>query len=189
MHIRGSICYAMPVSVLYVNSVIQKEGVFRTGFVWESTAVYEKGLGSSFLASIQVPVFAALVVLSVVLPFAPNASAATTNVSIVDLAFQPNTINVQLCDTVIWTNNGDFVHTVTSDGGAGPLNSLDLSKGDAYSFTFLSEGTYKYHCTKHPSMTGTVTVGGVVPEFSSTAFVAIGLMIVLLGLLVLGRRE
>lgn len=140
--------------------------------------------------SVQVVLFASTLAFAVLLPLVPPASAATVNVSIVDLAFQPSAINVQLGDTVTWTNNGALPHTVTSDGGAGPLNSPTLSNGGTYSFTFISEGTYQYHCTFHSiTMKGTVTVGTVIPEYSEIGFVAIGLMVVLLLLTAVGRKR
>jgi len=129
------------------------------------------------------------IMFALVLPLVPPARAATVNVSIVDFAFQPNTMNVQIGDTVIWTNNGGAPHTVTSDGGAGPLDSLNLGTGDTYSHTFVAEGTYSYHCAIHTSMKGTVTVGSVIPEYSNAAIVALGLMIILLGLAALGRKR
>jgi len=128
-------------------------------------------------------------VFSLVIPMTPQVSAATTNVSIVDFAFQSSLINVQLGDTVIWTNNGVAPHTVTSDGGSGPLDSPTLNTGGTYYFNFTSEGTYNYHCTFHPQMKGTVIVGQVVPEYSGVSLVAIGLMGILLVLAALGRRR
>jgi plastocyanin len=39
------------------------------------------------------------------------------------------------------------------DGVASPTQS-----DGTYSRTFAAAGTYTYHCTVHPSMTGTITV-------------------------------
>jgi plastocyanin len=146
-------------------------------------------VGWRLSSSVQIALFALFVVLALVLPFVPPARAATVNVSIVELQFQPSTINVQLGDTVIWTNNGALTHTVTSDGGAGPLDSGDIGSSGTYSHTFVSEGTYSYHCVHHPSMQGTVTVGSAIPEYSSTALVALGLMVILIGLVAVGKNR
>jgi len=140
-------------------------------------------------SSVQIGLFALAIILALVLPLTPQASAATTNVTIVNFAFQDSSINVQLGDTVIWTNSVTTQHTVTSDGGAGPLDSPTLNQGDTYSFTFIAEGTYNYHCALHSTMKGTVIVGTVIPEFSGAAFVAIGLMAVLLVLVAVGRKQ
>ena len=48
--------------------------------------------------------------------------------------------------------------TVTADGGL--FNSGNLSSGQSFSFTFMSRGSFSYHCRIHPSMTGTVSVTG-----------------------------
>jgi plastocyanin len=47
-------------------------------------------------------------------------------------------------------------HTVTGDNG-GP-SSQPLATGQSYSFTFNTAGTFAYHCSIHPSMTGMVIV-------------------------------
>jgi plastocyanin len=145
--------------------------------------------GWSLSASFQIAFLSLFFMLALILPFAPAARAATTNASIVDFAFQDKTVNVQLGDTVIWTNNGGSPHTVTSDGGSGPLDSPTLNNGDTYQWTFIAEGTYNYHCTFHAPMKGTVIVGSVIPEYSSAALVALGLMVILLGMAAIGRKH
>src|SRR5262249_31836474 len=90
------------------------------------------------------------------MPFA--AYAATSQVTIADFSFTPSSITVNAGDTVKWMNNGPSMHTVTSNTGA--FNSGTLQSGQSFSFTFASAGTFAYHCTIHPFMTGTVTVTG-----------------------------
>jgi plastocyanin len=87
------------------------------------------------------------------------ATAASGPVSISGLAFSPATINVNVGDTVTWTNNesSNIQHTVTSDSGT-ELASALLSPGNSYAHTFTIAGTYAYHCTIHPTMHGTVVV-------------------------------
>lgn len=47
----------------------------------------------------------------------------------------------------------------TSPGGTTrELNSSDLAQGGSYAHTFANAGTYPYHCARHTSMTGTVTI-------------------------------
>lgn len=83
---------------------------------------------------------------------------ATDAVVIKDMAFSPASITVQAGATVTWTNNDTMSHTITeTDGKTGP-DSSDVAPGGTYSFTYKTVGTFKYHCTIHPSMTGTVTV-------------------------------
>jgi plastocyanin len=85
-------------------------------------------------------------------------AVATDVVKISDFAFTPVNITVQKGDTVTWTNEDNVAHTVTeSDDRDGP-KSDELQKGDTYTFTFNDVGTFKYKCSLHPNMTGTVTV-------------------------------
>lgn len=87
----------------------------------------------------------------------PRAGAsATRSVRIVDFAFQPASITVDLGDTVRWTNEDAAPegHDVTGDG----LDSGLMNQGDTYLHTFDSAGTVNYICTIHPGMKGTVEV-------------------------------
>ncbi|MBS3091281.1 cupredoxin domain-containing protein [Candidatus Pacearchaeota archaeon] len=84
-------------------------------------------------------------------------SQKTYNVNIRGFAFSLSTITINAGDTVIWTNNDPTGHTVTSDSGS-ELSSSTLSKGNTYSHTFNTAGTYSYHCTPHPGMKAKVIV-------------------------------
>ncbi len=94
----------------------------------------------------------------------PTSAAASTAVrpvsanavSILNFAFGPQAVTIKAGTTVQWTNHDTEAHTVTSDAGA--FGSPVLQPGSTYSFTFKKPGTYRYHCTIHPFMTGTVTV-------------------------------
>lgn len=89
---------------------------------------------------------------------ADTGSSSTNQVNIKGLAFSPTNITVTKGTTVTWTNNDTVTHTVTeNDGQSGP-NSGDLDSGKSYSFTYNTAGTFKYHCSIHSEMTGTVTV-------------------------------
>jgi plastocyanin len=85
-----------------------------------------------------------------------RASAASQSVSIVDFAFKPSSITVNMGDTVKWTNNGKAPegHDVTGDG----LDSGLLKGGESYSHKFKASGTFSYICTIHPQMKGSVNV-------------------------------
>lgn len=90
----------------------------------------------------------------------PAATAATFTVSMQNLQYNPATLNVNVGDTVRWTNNetNGVVHSVTG----GPLSS-DVNAGESFSFTFTSAGTVNYRCRFHPDMLGTVEVSGTSP--------------------------
>jgi plastocyanin len=81
-------------------------------------------------------------------------ASATRSVSIVDFAFAPASITVDVGDTVRWTNQDSAPHDVTGDG----LDSGRMQEGDTYIHTFTSAGSVSYICTIHPSMKGTVRV-------------------------------
>ena len=103
----------------------------------------------------------ALALVLVVL-IAPSAGAtgqqtATTTVSIQDFFFSPANVSVPAGTTVTWVNEGNVPHTVTSDDGQ--FDSGVLMPGDSYTVMFKGQGTITYHCSIHPSMTGSVTVG------------------------------
>jgi plastocyanin len=91
----------------------------------------------------------------------PSATATTTDgagnqVSIQNFSFGPGTIAISAGATVTWTNNDSVTHTVTAMDGS--FNSSNLAPGRQFSFTFTSPGTYAYHCSIHPFMTGQVVV-------------------------------
>jgi len=95
----------------------------------------------------------------VVLPPAgtPKATTpvATATISINKSAFSPSKITVKQGTEVIWKNNDVVDHTIIGDNG---IASARLKNGDIYKFDFPVAGTYAYHCSLHPSMTGTITV-------------------------------
>ena len=78
-------------------------------------------------------------------------------VNISGFAFSPASISIKAGVKLTWTNKDGTTHTVTSDNGAF-TSSGDLATGDTYEFTFMTAGTYHYHCAIHPAMKGTVTV-------------------------------
>ena len=89
-------------------------------------------------------------------------SASTTvftihNIDIQNMAFSPSTITITAGDIIIWTNLDNMDHSVTSDDGT-TFDSGLISNSQTFTLTGLSIGTYGYHCTPHPSMTGTIIV-------------------------------
>jgi plastocyanin len=96
----------------------------------------------------------------------PNARSS---VSIEDFYFEPSEAAVQAGDTITWTNEGNHPHTVTADDGS--FDSGTLQPGESYSHTFQNAGMVPYHCSIHPFMTGSVSVGqsggGTAPSTSS----------------------
>ena len=81
---------------------------------------------------------------------------ATTEVAMAkSYRFEPKAISVDAGDTVTWTNDDNFTHTVQVDG----QEDHEVDRGDSVSITFDEPGTYHYVCTLHRrDMDGTVTV-------------------------------
>ena len=79
----------------------------------------------------------------------------TIPVAIKSLAFNPATVTIHAGDSVTWTNNDGFDHTVTADGGA--FNAT-IHSGQSFTVKFNSVGQFPYHCAIHPSMHGKVVV-------------------------------
>jgi plastocyanin len=83
------------------------------------------------------------------------ARASETKVTIDNFTFTPAELTVKVGDTVTWSNHDDIPHTVVS---AGKFRSKALDTDDTFSFTFTAAGEYKYFCSLHPHMTGTIKV-------------------------------
>jgi plastocyanin len=89
------------------------------------------------------------------------------------LEFAPDTVRIDVGETVRWTNSSVIVHTVTADpdaatldesvrlpDGADPFDSGTLDPEATYEHTFDGPGTYRYFCIPHEGtkMYGTVIV-------------------------------
>lgn len=87
----------------------------------------------------------------------PAQGASKYQINIQDFSFQPVSLNVPLGATVTWTNKDEEPHTVYSTDDV--FKSKALDSDEAFSFTFKKAGTYKYFCSVHPKMVGTIVVG------------------------------
>jgi glucose/arabinose dehydrogenase/plastocyanin len=98
-----------------------------------------------------------------------DGDGTTTGVSIVlssseltDTAYQPNPAQVNVGDTVIWTNDDSTTHTVTSGENGQPdglFDSTIMLPQQTFQHTFTEgAGEYPYFCVLHPNMVGTVSV-------------------------------
>ena len=75
--------------------------------------------------------------------------------------FNPKELQVNMGTRITWTNMDDIEHSVTSGSGGTPSGVFDsglFTKGKTFTFTFSKAGSYSYFCSRHPSMTGNVTV-------------------------------
>lgn len=84
--------------------------------------------------------------------------SATVNISIQGFAFSPQNPTITAGDTVIWTQNDQPLHTVSSTAAPFVLNSGSLSVGRTFTNIFTTPGVFRYQCNIHTSMKGSVTV-------------------------------
>jgi plastocyanin len=101
------------------------------------------------------------------------ANAATTTVSVVDFAFSPQSIKIAQGGTVRWMNTGSQTHTATQDAPLSLFDTGHIAPGTTSPGKVLaSAGTYPYHCSIHPTMTGSIKVPvKVAPSSGTTATV------------------
>jgi plastocyanin len=88
---------------------------------------------------------------------APAATGGGGSVTMKSIKFNPATVKVKAGDTVTWTNEDSVGHDVTNksfkSGSAG-----GIEPGQSFKHKFAKAGTFKYVCTVHPGMQGTVVV-------------------------------
>jgi plastocyanin len=91
---------------------------------------------------------------------APEAQAPSVagdnQVTIQNFSFGPGSLTVSAGATVTWTNSDSVTHTVTASDAS--FDSSNLKPGEQFSFKFSAPGTYSYHCSIHPFMTGQIVV-------------------------------
>src|SRR5579863_8385451 len=88
------------------------------------------------------------------------ASSAETDagsrVVMKDFMFAPVALTIKAGSVVSWTNQDNEPHTVASDSGVFRSGAIDTN--ESFSFKFDKPGTYRFLCTIHPYMVGTITV-------------------------------
>ena len=85
---------------------------------------------------------------------AGGAAKATATVDVKNFEFNPGTATVKVGGKVTWKFDDSTGHTVNAGGKTSPT----LANGKTYSYTFNKAGTYKYICTIHQYMHGTIVV-------------------------------
>jgi plastocyanin len=86
----------------------------------------------------------------------PDSRPATRKVTIDAASFQPANVVVNVGDTVVWTNNDLFKHTVTATEGA--FDSKDIPAGGSWSYIVKAAGRFEYACIYHSTMRGALQV-------------------------------
>jgi plastocyanin len=88
-------------------------------------------------------------------PVTPGNGVDGIQVEIIETAFEPPLVEIDIGDQITWINLDDEPHTVTGDGG---LSSPRLDRGASYSASFDEPGRYDYVCSIHPTMRGSIIV-------------------------------
>lgn len=89
--------------------------------------------------------------------FTSSARAETAQVNIDNFAFTPATITIAAGTKLTWANQDDIPHTVT-EAAPTTFRSPPLDTDDTFEHVFDQPGTYRYFCSLHPHMQGTVIV-------------------------------
>lgn len=94
-------------------------------------------------------------------PSGPGGSADVT-INIVGMlgsnSYSPSPDTVSVGQTVAWHNGDSSTHTATSNV-SGAFDTGNIGGGATSSpITMDTAGTFTYHCSLHPSMTGTLVV-------------------------------
>jgi plastocyanin len=92
-------------------------------------------------------------------PPPPPPPPANTVAATAALAFTPNPLTVNSGENVTFAF-GAVAHNVTFDtpGAATPADIPGNNSNVSIQRTFTTSGTYRFHCTIHPGMAGSVVV-------------------------------
>jgi plastocyanin len=79
----------------------------------------------------------------------------TATVGIRNFAYRPAGLTVNPGTKVVFANRDSVAHTATRGGS---FSTGRIRPGRSVAVRFSQKGTYRYHCTIHPSMRGKVVV-------------------------------
>jgi plastocyanin len=105
-----------------------------------------------------------LATVAAALASAAMAGAATIGVQIKSTGFSPSSISIDHGDSINWKNVDKVDHQVVADDGS--FASPILHAGRSYTVTLNRAGTFRYHDSFHPRLTGKVTVKGPPPSLT-----------------------
>jgi plastocyanin len=77
-------------------------------------------------------------------------------IEIRDFLFEPPNVSVPAGTEVTWVNHDAAPHDATDNEGEWQIERMNQDDSDT--LTFDTPGTFKYHCSIHPYMKGTLTV-------------------------------
>ena len=88
-----------------------------------------------------------------------QTTASTAQVRLQPCAFSPTVTQVEVGETVTFTNGTDFTHLVTGANQAWGSRDVELLPGETADYRFDTAGTYPYACALHRGMSGVILVG------------------------------
>ena len=92
-------------------------------------------------------------------------SQSSNTITITNSSFNPSMLTIKAGTTVTWINKANGTMDVTSDNGI--FSSGNLSTGQSFNYTFDNTGTFQYHSSINPSMTGQILVSNGTTSNSS----------------------
>lgn len=88
---------------------------------------------------------------------APSGDAVRAEtVEIDNFAYKPDPVTIEEGGKVTWKNEDSVAHTATAEDGS--FDTGPIEEGKLQSETFKQPGTYRYVCSIHPQMHGTIEV-------------------------------
>ena len=87
---------------------------------------------------------------------AVSARAATIQVTIDQMTFNPPKLTVRIGDTIEWINKDVVDHTATEK--ASGLWNVSIAPGKTAKVVVKKAGRFDYYCRYHPNMTATLVV-------------------------------
>ena|ERR1700722_6321276 len=86
------------------------------------------------------------------------AAAGPVEIAIQNFAFLPGNLTIARGTSVTWVNKDEEPHNIVNVAQPRVFRSAAVDGGEKFSFTFNDPGTYKYICSIHPHMSGTIVV-------------------------------
>jgi plastocyanin len=127
---------------------------------------------------VRIAIVVIAVAIAAALALLPNPAKAASNPIVIKMAdtqpfYTPAKAAIKVGDTVRWVNDGETVHSVSTNAanaqnpkdtsmpkGAVAFDSGFIPPGGDYSYTFTVPGTYRYFCLPHEKagMVGVIVV-------------------------------
>ncbi|HLZ96725.1 MAG TPA: cupredoxin family copper-binding protein [Steroidobacteraceae bacterium] len=104
------------------------------------------------------PAAAGMAILAAMGVYVPSLGQTSNaaRIEVKGFAFVPTPLTVKAGSTVTWVNRDDEPHTVVSDTGMFKSGGMDTN--ETFSYKFDRPGTYRFACSIHPRMVGTIVV-------------------------------